>query len=122
MLLTIENSHDSENLVENLRVVLNHEKFKIKSTSFLDLDQIMTHEICELIINKIGLDSRENNTQINLTPGKNVTFVLELYELLEPEFVIILQFKSKGKIFVQRLPLNLDCIEPINDIGESDEN
>ena len=107
IVITIGNPLDGK--IEDLKPVLNHPCFRFKETHFLNLDQKIQAEACELIMDKMmGFDvSNSSKKQTVLDPGDNITFVLDLMEVIETDIQIFFQFYYNGQLFVQSLKVNL---------------
>ena len=109
-----------EGKIEDLKPVLNHPCFRFKETHFLNLDQKIQAEACELIMDKMmGFDvsNLSKKTITVLDPGENITFVLDLMEVIETDIQIFFQFYYNGQLFVQSLKVNL-----ANKILDEDSN
>lgn len=117
IVITIGNPLDGK--IEDLKPVLNHRCFRFKETHFLNLDQKIQAEACELIMDKMmGFDvSNSSKKQTVLDPGDNITFVLDLMEVIETDIQIFFQFYYNGQLFVQSLKVNL-----ANKILDEDSN
>jgi len=117
IVITIGNPLDGK--IEDLKPVLNHPCFRFKETHFLNLDQKIQAEACELIMDKMmGFDvSNSSKKQNFLDPGDNITFVLDLMEVIETDIQIFFQFYYNGQLFVQSLKVNL-----ANKILDDDSN
>ena len=117
IVITIGNPLDGK--IEDLKPVLNHPCFRFKETHFLNLDQKIQAEACELIMDKMmGFDvSNSSKKQTVLDPGDNITFVLDLMEVIETDIQIFFQFCYNGQLFVQSVKVNL-----ANKILEEDSN
>ena len=117
IVITIGNPLDGK--IEDLKPVLNHRCFRFKETHFLNLDQRIQAEACELIMDKMmGFDvSNSSKKQTVLDPGDNITFVLDLMEVIETDIQIFFQFYYNGQLFVQSLKVNL-----ANKILDDDSN
>ena len=113
IVITIENPLDAGKIVEDLKPVLNHRFFRFKETHFLNLDQKIKAEACEMIMDKMGATTIEKTRQhrqqpqTNLNPGENTTFVLDLMEVIETDVQIFFQFYCNKQLFVQSLKVNL---------------
>ena len=108
IVITIGNPLDGK--IEDLKPVLNHPCFRFKETHFLNLDQKIQAEACELIMDKMmGFDvsNLSKKTITVLDPGENITFVLDLMEVIETDIQIFFQFYYNGQLFVQSLKVNL---------------
>ena len=116
IVITIENPLDGK--IEDLKPVLNHRCFRFKETNFLNLDQKIKVEACELIMDKMGFvpTSREKTRcwhgqqqpqQTDLDTGENTTFVLDVMEVIETDIHIFFQFYYNEQLFVQSLKVNL---------------
>ena len=118
IVITIGNPLDGK--IEDLKPVLNHPCFRFKETHFLNLDQKIQAEACELIMDKMmGFDvsNLSKKTITVLDPGENITFVLDLMEVIETDIQIFFQFYYNGQLFVQSLKVNL-----ANKILDEDSN
>ena len=127
IVITIGNPLDGK--IEDLKPVLNHPCFRFKETHFLNLDQKIQAEACELIMDKMmGFDvsnssrktigpNRQKPKQTVLDPGETITFVLDLMEVIETDIQIFFQFYYNGQLFVQSLKVNL-----ANKILDEDSN
>ena len=117
IVITIGNPLDGK--IEDLKPVLNHPCFRFKETHFLNLDQKIQAEACELIMDKMmGFDvSNSSKKQTVLDPGEIITFVLDLMEVIQTDIQIFFQFYYNGQLFVQSLKVNL-----ANQILDDDSN
>ena len=139
VILSIENPHDS--MVEDLILVIDCPKYKIKRTSLsvLDLEAMIIQQACNNVVQKVGIEADDKDHRFNLSSGTSVSlwkfyefcicchffsnlifqvnFVIDFgMELLNPCVNIMLQFKVNAKILVQRFDLNTESVESLNEI------
>ena len=76
LMLNIENPLNE--IVYDVRLILNHKKYKIKTADILDIDQMMTKAICETIVTKIGFNANEDRrNDVRLNPAQRVSRYLK---------------------------------------------
>ena len=73
VMMSIENPHDS--MVEDLILVIDCPKYKIKRTSLsvLDLEAVIMQQACNNVVQKVGIEADDEDHRFNLSSGTSVS-------------------------------------------------
>ena len=79
---SIENPHDC--MAEDLILVIDCPKYKIKRTSLsvLDLQHVIIQQTCNKVVQKVGIEADEEDHRFNLSSGTSVSFFFNFLILI----------------------------------------